>query len=99
MSHHSLHNSKLCQIYLVGTVKWGDIEQQGDIEPQSYPSMETHWIVSLTVMLQDVCVLDCSLKVFVPQPQNLWNVPTTFDLLFLPKLDLNNNFQMKKFDV
>ena len=47
-------------------------------------------------MSQDV--LDCSPKVSIPQPQNLWNVPTIFDLLFLPKLDLNNNFQMEKFD-
>ena len=55
-------------------------------------SMETHWIVSIsiTTMSQDACVLDCSLKVSVPQLQNLWNVPTTFDLLFSPKQQFSN---------
>ena len=53
--------------------------------------METH-LVCITAMSQDVCVLDCTLKVSVPQPQNFWNVPTTFDLVFC----LNNTFQMKK---
>ena len=50
-----------------------------------------HWTV-LTAMPQDICVLDCILKVSVPQPQSFWNAPTTFDLVFC----LNNNFQMKK---
>ena len=47
-------------------------------------------LVSITVISQDVCVLDCSLKVSVPQPHNLWNVPTTFDFLFLPKQQFSN---------
>ena len=79
MSHHSLHNSKLCQIYLVGTIKWGDIEQRGDIEPKSYPFHgETHWIVSITVMSQDVCFRllakgFCSLNPkFMKCSYNLW---------------------------
>ena len=49
------------------TVKQGDIEQRGDIE-QSYPF---HGNSAMTAMSQDVCVLDCLLKVSVPQPQNL----------------------------
>ena len=53
-------------------------------------STETHWIVSRTTMSQDICVLDCPLKVSVPQSQNLWNVPTIFDLLFLPKQQFSN---------
>ena len=52
-------------------------------------SMETHWILSIVAMSQDVCVLDWSLKVSVPQPQNFLNVPTTFDLLFSPKQQLS----------
>ena len=35
-------------------------------------TMKIHWIVPITAMSQDVCVLDCSLKVSVPQPQNVW---------------------------
>ena len=54
-------------------------------------SMETHSVVLITAMSQDFCVLDCSLKVSVPQLQNFLNVPTTFDFFCL-----NNNFQMKK---
>ena len=43
-------------------------------------------------MSQDVCVLDCTLKVSVPQLQNFWNVPTTFVLwpCFLPKQQFSN---------
>ena len=37
-------------------------------------------------MSQDVCVLDCTLKVSVSQPQNFWNAPTTFDLVFFAYL-------------
>ena len=53
-------------------------------------SMETHWIVPITATSHDVCVLDCSLKVSVLQPQNFWNILTTFDLLFLPKQQFSN---------
>ena len=54
-------------------------------------SMETHWIMSITGLSQDVCVLYWSLKVSVPQPQIFWNVPTTtFDLLFSPKRQFSN---------
>ena len=38
-----------------------------------------------------VCVLDCTLKVSVPQPQNFWNSPQPWTLFFC----LNDNFQMK----
>ena len=47
----------------------------------------------ITAVSQGVYVLDCTLKVSAPQPQNFWNVPTTFDLVFF---SLNNDFQMKK---
>ena len=51
---------------------------------------EWHWTVipfpwKLTKYSQDVCILDCTLKVSVSQPQNFRNVPTIFDLVFLPK--------------
>ena len=41
-------------------------------------------------MSQDACVLDCTLKFSVPQPQDFLNVPTTLDLLFLPKQKFSN---------
>ena len=41
-------------------------------------------------MSQDICVLDYTLKVSVPQPQNTWHVPTTFDLVSLPKQQFSN---------
>ena len=72
------------------TTKWGNNEQQGNIE-QSYipfPWKLTAWIVSITAILQGVCDLDQSLEVSVPlpsHPPNFLNVPTTFDHLFLPK--------------
>ena len=53
-------------------------------------SMETHWIVSITAMSQSVCVLDWLLKVSVPETQNFWNIPATFDLLFPPKRKFSN---------
>ena len=58
-------------------------------------SMETHWLVSITVMSQGVCVLDQSLKVSAPHSPNFPNVPTTLDLLFFPKQQFSN----KKIDV
>ena len=48
-------------------------------------SMETHWMVSITAMLQNVCDLGRSLKVSAPHPPNFLNAPKIFDLLFLPK--------------
>ena len=45
-------------------------------------------------MLQGVCVLDWSLKVSAPHTPNFLNVPTTFNLLFLPKWQFSN----KKYD-
>ena len=47
--------------------------------------LNTHWLVSITAMLQVVCVLDQSLKVSAPHSRNFLNIPTTFDLLFLSK--------------
>ena len=41
-------------------------------------------------MSQDVCVLDWSINFFVLQPQNFWNVSTTFDFFFPPKQQLLN---------
>ena len=41
-------------------------------------------------MSHDVCVLDWSLKVSVPQPPNFWNVPTSFDFLFSFKQQFSN---------
>ena len=52
------------------TTKWGNNEQQGNIE-QSYipfPWKLTAWIVSITAILQGVCDLDQSLEVSVPPP-------------------------------
>ena len=45
--------------------------------------MENQGLVSLTAMLQGVCILDRSLKVSAPQPTNFLNALTTFNLLFL----------------
>ena len=41
-------------------------------------------------MSQGVCDLDRSLKVSAPHPPNFLNFPTTFDILFLPKLQFSN---------
>ena len=61
--------------------------------------METHWLVSITAMLQGVCVLDWSLKVSAPHPKKCLNVPMTFDHIFLPKQQFSNEktwcFEMK----
>ena len=48
-------------------------------------SMETHWLVSITAMLQVVFVLDWSLKASAPHSRNLLNVHMTFELLFMPE--------------
>ena len=57
--------------------------------------METHGIVSITAMSQGVCVLDCVLKVSVPNPKICKMLPQPLTLFFC----LNDNFQMKKFEV
>ena len=59
-------------------------------------SMETHWLC-ITAMLQGVCITDWLMRASAPQLQNFWNVPMTFDLLFLPKIPFSNekNFQVK----
>ena len=77
------------EIIIHNTVKWGDIEQQSDIE-QSYPFHGNSLNSSYNIHAQDACVLDCTLNVSVPQSQNFLNVPTTFDLLFLPKQKFSN---------
>ena len=43
-----------------------------------------------TTPTSQVCVLDCTLKISVPQRQNFWNVSTTSDLLFLTKQKFSN---------
>ena len=74
---------------------WGDIEQWYPFHGNSL-----NYSAYITAISQDVCVLDCTLlKVSVPQqPQNFWNVPTTFALLwpFFAYKPVNDNFQMKK---
>ena len=55
-------------------------------------SMESHWLVPITAILQGVCFLNRSLQVSARQPNptpNFLNAPMTFDLLFLLK-----NFQI-----
>ena len=61
-------------------------------------SMEIHWLMSITAISQGVCVLDQSLKVSALPPHypNFLNMPTRLSNYFFC---LNNNFQMKKFDV
>ena len=52
-----------------------------------FPSWKlTAWIVPITASH----VKRCSVKVSAPQSQNFWNVPTTFDLLFLSKQQFSN---------
>ena len=54
---------------------------------QSYLFHENSLISDyITAMLQVVCVLYQPLKVSAPHSRNFRNVPTTFDLLFLPYL-------------
>ena len=66
------------------TVKWGDIVLNSRVTMNSHTlSMETRWKVPTTATSQDVYVLDCLLKFFVPQPQNFWNVSMTFWPSFL----------------
>ena len=59
-------------------------------------SMKTQWIVSITAMLQVVCDLDRSLRVYAPHTPNFC---TTFYLLFLPKQQFSTEqnwcFEMK----
>ena len=51
--------------------------------------MRPHWLVPITGLLQDVCILYWSLKASAPRPWNFLNVPTTFDP-FLPKQQFSN---------
>ena len=56
--------------------------------------MTVYSVYNSHVALQDVCVLDRSLKFLPPTPIFSKNAPKTFNLLFC----LNNNFQTKKFE-
>ena len=51
---------------------------------------KTGWLVSITAMLQVVCILDWSLKFSAPHSRNFLNVPTTFGLLLLSKRQFSN---------
>ena len=57
-------------------------------------SMENYGLVSITAMLQGVCILDSSLKVSAPQPTKFLNALTTFNLFFFA---LTLIFKQKEF--
>ena len=57
-------------------------------------SMKNYGLVSITAMLQGVCILDWSLKVSAPQPTKFLNALTTFNLLFFA---LTLIFKQKEF--
>ena len=60
-------------------------------------SMESHWLVSIAVILQGVSFLNQSLKVSAPYstpPPNFLNAPMTFNLLF----SLKQKFSKGKFE-
>ena len=71
-------------------VKWGDIEQRGDIG-QSYPFHGNSLISASNRHVTRCLRFRLYNESFCfPQPQNILNVPTTFDLVFLPKRQLWN---------
>ena len=52
--------------------------------------IETHWIVSITTMSEDVCVLDCLLKASVPNSKIYEMLPRPLTCFFC----VNDNFNL-----
>ena len=55
---------------------WGNLNSGATLNSHTFSMEETHWLVSITAMLQVVCDLDQSLKVSAPHSRNfLSDVP------------------------